>query len=314
MLAVRWYLRFGLSYRDLEELFTERGVEVDHVTLFRWVQRFTLLLVDAERPCRHAVGPRWLVDGLCCVGGSGGEDETRRMRRRRSCPPVDLGAFAGFRFPPEVILLAVRWYLRFGLSYRDLEELLAERGVEVDHVTLFRWVQHFTPLLVDAARPCRHAVGLRWFVDETYVKVAGRWRYVYRAVDEHGQVIDVYVSARRDLATARQFFTRAITAHGQPEEVITDLAQALETAIEELTPDAFHNTERYANNRVECDHGRLKARLRPMRGLKTDRTAGVVITGHAFMQNLRRGHYELGVEAEPRLRIAAAFDELTEAI
>jgi transposase-like protein len=90
-----------------------------------------------------------------------------------------------------VILLAVRWYLRFGLSYRDLEELLAERGIEVDHVTLYRWVQHFTPLLVDAARPCRHTVGGRWFVDETYVKVAGAWRYVYRAVDQHGQVIDV---------------------------------------------------------------------------------------------------------------------------
>ena len=81
-------------------------------------------------------------------------------------------AFAGFRFAREVILLAVRWYLRFGLSYRDLEELLAERGVAVDHVTLHRWVQRFTPLLIDAARPCRHAVGRRWFVDETYVKVA----------------------------------------------------------------------------------------------------------------------------------------------
>ena len=92
------------------------------------------------------------------------------MRRRWSRPPVDRGAFAGFRFPPEVILLAVRWYLRFGLSYRDLEELLAARGVEVDHVTLLRWVQRFTPLLVDTARPCRHSVGARWFVDETQVK------------------------------------------------------------------------------------------------------------------------------------------------
>jgi IS6 family transposase len=82
-------------------------------------------------------------------------------------------AFAGFRFPPEVILIAVRWYLRYGLSYRDLEELLAERGIEVDHVSLFRWVQRFTPLLVDAARPCRHSVGGHWFVDETYVKVSG---------------------------------------------------------------------------------------------------------------------------------------------
>jgi transposase-like protein len=238
------------------------------------------------------------------------------MRRSRSCPTVDLGgsAFLGFRFPPEVIVLAVRWYLRYGLSYRDLEELLAERGVEVDHVTLFRWVQRFTPLLVEAARPCRHAVSGRWFVDETYVKVSGVWRYVYRAVDDRGQVIDVYVSARRDIASARRFFVTSVTAHGIPDEVVTDLAQALETVIEEVVPDAFHNTERYANNRVECDHGRLKARLRPMRGLKTDRTAQVVIAGHALMQNVRRGHYELGVEAEPRLRVAAAFDELGQTI
>ena len=95
---------------------------------------------------------------------------------------------------------------------------------------------------------------------------------------------------------------------------MTDLAQALETVIEELLPDAFHNTDQYANNRVECDHGRLKARLRHMRGLKADRSARAAIAGHAFMQNLRRGHYELGVEAQPRLRIAAAFDELIEAI
>jgi IS6 family transposase len=90
-----------------------------------------------------------------------------------------------------VIVLAVRWYLRFGLSYRDVEELLAERGVEIDHVTVYRWVQRFTPLLAEAARPCRHAVGGRWFVDETYVKFAGRWRYIYRAIDQFGRVIDV---------------------------------------------------------------------------------------------------------------------------
>ena len=90
--------------------------------------------------------------------------------------PFERSAFAGYRFPPEVILLAVRWYLRYGLSYRDVEELLAERGIDVDHVTIYRWVQRFTPLLIDAARPCRHAVSGRWFVDETYVRVAGRWR------------------------------------------------------------------------------------------------------------------------------------------
>jgi IS6 family transposase len=169
------------------------------------------------------------------------------MIRRRSCPRSLWAGrrFVGYRFPPEVIVLAVRWYLRFGLSYRDLEALLAERGVEVDHVTPFRWVQHFTPMLIDAARPCRHAVGARWFVDETYVKVAGRWRYVYRAVDEHVQVIDVYVSPRRDLVAARRFFAAAITAHGEPDEVITDLAPGLASVIEELLGGVFHNTDQY---------------------------------------------------------------------
>ncbi len=212
-------------------------------------------------------------------------------------------------------MLAVRWYLRYGLSYRDLEELLAERGIEVDHVTVFRWVQRFTPLLIDAARPCRHTVGGSWFVDETYVKIAGMWRYVYRAIDEHGHVVDVMVSKRRDIAAARRFFTAALTANGEPEEIVTDQAAPLANVIEELLPGVFHNTEQYANNRIECDHGRLKARLRPMRGLKTDRTASVVIRGHAFIQNLRRGHYELGGDAKNHhRRVAEAFDELTGAI
>ena len=148
-----------------------------------------------------------------------------------------------------MILLAVHWYLRYGLSYRDLEELLAERGIEVDHVTLFRWVQRFTPELIDAARPSRHAVGDRWFVDETYVKVNGAWRYVYRAVDQHGQVIDVLVSRRRDLASARRFFTASLVAHRSPAEVISDRAPALANVIEELIPAAFHNTGQYENNR-----------------------------------------------------------------
>ena len=101
------------------------------------------------------------------------------MRPRRLRPsPLTRSAFAGFCFPPDVIVLAVRWYLRFALSYRDVEELLAERGVEVDHVTVYRWVVRFAPLLAEAARPCRHQVGDRWRVDETYVKVAGQWRYV----------------------------------------------------------------------------------------------------------------------------------------
>jgi transposase-like protein len=150
------------------------------------------------------------------------------MRTHRPRPaPIARSSFAGFRFPPDVIVLAVRWYLRYGLSYRDLEELLVERGVEVDHVTIYRWVQRSTPLLADAARPCRHAVGSPWWVDETYMKVAGRWRYVYRAVDQSGQIVDVFVSPRRDTRAARRCFKRAIgTAKSTPVEVVTDHAPA----------------------------------------------------------------------------------------
>ncbi len=131
-------------------------------------------------------------------------------------------------------------------------------------------------------------------------------------MDQRGRVIDVYGSLRRSTATARTFFNAALAANDDPGEVITDLAQALETVIEELVPAAFHNTEQYSNNHVERDHGHLKVRLKPMRGLKTDRTASVVIRGHALIQNLRCGHYELGTESTQHLRLVAAFDELTE--
>jgi transposase-like protein len=209
--------------------------------------------------------------------------DPRDCRHETSPPspaPMPRSAFAGFRFPPDVIVLAVRWYLRFGLSYRDVEELLTERGIEVDHVTVYRWVLRFTPLLADAAKPCRHTVGDRWQVDETYVKVAGRWRYVYRAIDQFGQVIDVFVSARRDADAAHRFFERAIgTTKVAPVEVVTDRAPTYPQVLDELLPAAWHRTDRYANNRVEADHGRLKARLRPMRGLKQDRSARVIAAG-----------------------------------
>jgi transposase-like protein len=238
------------------------------------------------------------------------------MRTRRPRPAsAPRSAFAGFRFPPEVIAIAVRWYLRYGLSYRDVEELLAERGVEVDHVTVHRWVLRFTPLLAEAARPCRHAVGDRWEVDETYVKVAGHWRYVYRAIDQFGQVIDVFVSTRRDADAAHRFFQQAIGSTSvRPVEVTTDRAPVYPAVLEALLPAAWHRTDRYANNGIECDHGRLKARLRPMRGLKQDRSARVIIAGQAFVQNLRRGHYELAVQEPATRRVAVAFDELVMAI
>jgi IS6 family transposase len=149
------------------------------------------------------------------------------VTRRRCSVPV---SFAGYRFPPDRILLAVRWYLRYGLSYRDVQELLAERGIDVDHVTIYRWVQRFTPLVIDAARPCRHSVGDRWFVETM------------------------------------------LAGHDRPREVTTDLAAPLLRAVDDLFPEVLHDTSQFANNRIECDHGRLKARHLPMRGLGTDLT------------------------------------------
>jgi IS6 family transposase len=172
-----------------------------------------------------------------------------------------------------------------------------------------------SPLLADAARFCRHQVGDRCYIDETYVKVAGLWRYVYRAIDQHGQVIDVLVSTKRDKAAARRYFRHALAdTKVTPVEVVTDAAGTYHGVLDELTPSAWHHVEQYANNPTESDHSRLKQRLRPMRGLGTDRTATVIIAGHTFMQNVRRGHYELGVEAPARLWVAAAFDEPADAI
>ena len=160
-------------------------------------------------------------------------------------------------------------------------------------MTIYRWVQTFTAEFIDAARPARHAAGDRWFVDETYVKVASRWTYLYRAVDQHGQVIDVLVSRRRDAAAARSFFARALQQAPAPVEVVTDRAPAYPRVVDELAPAARHITERYANNSIESDHGRLKERLRPMRGLKSVTSAAIFMRGHALMRNIRRGCYRI---------------------
>ena len=176
-------------------------------------------------------------------------------------------------------------------------------------------MQRFTPLLTDAARFAPRSPRDRWFVDETYVKVNGVWRYVYRAIDQDGQVIDVLVSTHPDADSTRRFFQRALsTLKATPSEVVTDAAAIYPAILDELIPKAWHHVERYANNPIEADHSQLKHRLRPMRGLQTDRTAQVIIAGHAFMQNLRRGHYEIATDVPRAERIATAFTELSMAI
>ena len=204
--------------------------------------------------------------------------------------------------------------MRYGLSYRDVEELLAERGVDVDHVTIYRWVQRFTPEFVEVARARRHCPGDRWFVDETYVKVAGQWTYLYRAIDQHGQVIDVWLSVRRDLTAARAFFSRALASGTVPVEVTTDRAPAYPRLLDEFVPGALHVVAQYADNAVAADHGRLKARLRPMRGLKRFRSTRILAAGHALVQNIRRGHYEIAFDQPAQGRLRAVFDELMLAV
>jgi transposase-like protein len=156
-----------------------------------------------------------------------------------------------------VIVVAVRWYFRFNLSYPDVQELLAERGLEVDHVSLYRWVQRFTALFADAARFCRHAPGERWFVDQRYVKVNGIWRYMYRAFDQHGQVIDVLALARRDAAAARRSFRR--TVHGEPHALRGGhrRGQGVPRSAPRADPAGVAYVEQYANNPIEADHSQL---------------------------------------------------------
>jgi transposase-like protein len=213
-------------------------------------------------------------------------------------------AFRGFRFPAEVILWAVRWYLQFGLSYRDLERMLADRGVQVDHVSLYRWVQRFAPELERRVRrqlrPCRGP----WHVDETYVRVGGAWRYLYRAVDGSGQTIDFLLSATRDKRAAKRFFRKAL-ARGNtrnPRTIVTDRLKSYPGALRELKRDGElgrftrHRRGRWLNNRVEQDHRRIKRRTRPMLGFKGFRTARRTLAGVEAMAMLAQGQ----VRAAPR--------------
>ena len=151
---------------------------------------------------------------------------------RRCCTVRSATPFSGYRFPPDVIALVVRWYLRYRLSYADVAELLAERGVRVDPSTVYAWVREFTPLYSEAACPFRHGVGSTWSVDETYATVARKTVYVYRAIDGRGQVVDVYVGERRAAADAAAFFRRASEASGVlPDEMTTDRTAAYPPAL-----------------------------------------------------------------------------------
>jgi transposase-like protein len=182
---------------------------------------------------------------------------------------------SGHRFPRDIILLAVRYYLQLGAAAERIAGILADRGIDVSGRTILRWVQKFGPALSEEIRRYRKPVSTTWLVDETYVKILGKWHYLYRGVDQDGQVLDCWLSRTRDLAAAEAFFRRTISSTGcTPEHVVTDKASFYPSAIRACAPGAKHTATGFYNlvistNRCERNHGYVKSRIRPMRGLKS---------------------------------------------
>ncbi|EAO4497741.1 IS6 family transposase, partial [Salmonella enterica subsp. enterica serovar Newport] len=191
--------------------------------------------------------------------------------------PLIRNAFKRLHFPVDIMAQCVRWYLAYSLSLRDLEEMMAERGIHVDHSTLHRRVIRLVPLLDKVFRRHKRAVGRRWRMDETYIKIKGQWKYLYRAVDTAGQTIDFLLTAKRDAASALRFFRKAIRYHCEPEVVTIDKSGANTADLATLNmgkPEAETMTIRqskYLNNLIEQDHRNIKRRIRPMLGFKSFR-------------------------------------------
>ncbi|MFP5261800.1 MAG: IS6 family transposase [Blastocatellia bacterium] len=188
-------------------------------------------------------------------------------------------------FDSSIIILCVRWYVTYKLSYRDLRDMMAERGIDLAHTTILRWVQRYIPEFEKKWNRFSMPVGTSWRVDETYIKVRGEWKYLYRAVDKHGNTVDFLLSGHRDIEAAKRFFKRAIGKHGVPEKVTLDGYAATHTAIGELRDvgllpsNVIIWTSKYLNNLIEQDHRRVKQRLYPMLGFKRFGNAAVTISG-----------------------------------
>ncbi len=216
----------------------------------------------------------------------------------------------------EIILGCVRWYCKYGISYRDLEEMMLERGFEVDHTTLYRWVQYYAPEMEKRLRwYWKPSMGRSWRVDETYVKVKGKWAYLYRAIDKSGDTIDFYLSSIRDAKAGKRFLGKAlksIKAYNHPDSINTDKAAAYNIAIAELKaegkcpPDTVHRQVKYLNNIIEADHGKLKRLIKPTLGFKSLKTAYATIKGFELMRIFKKGQIDFwkfgqGLTGEIRL-------------
>ncbi|WP_201864884.1 IS6 family transposase [Microvirga soli] len=223
-----------------------------------------------------------------------------------------MSLFKRRRFPVEIILLCVRWYCKYGISYRDLAEMMQERGINVDPSTIFRWVRRYAPQIQKRVRQYQGQRSGSWRVDETYVRVGGRWKYLFRAVDKHGQLIDFMLSDRRNARAAYRFLRKAIKMMGDypPFSITTDRLASYPKAIRRLQSeglllkDVEHRTSKYLNNVIEADHGALKRVIRPTRGFQRMKTAAATLRGFEVMRMIRRGHCILpqaGLTGEIRL-------------
>jgi putative transposase len=210
--------------------------------------------------------------------------------------------FKGMRFPIDVILVCIRWYAAYPLSYRHLEEMMEERGVSVDHSSINRWAIRFLPLVEKMARKQKRPVGGSWRMDETYIKVKGVWKYLYRAVDKQGKTVDFLLTAKRDMAAAKRFFDKAMRANGDPNKVVMDKSGANKAAIDAI--NAGRNVPilvrqiKYLNNIVEQDHRAIKRVTKLMLNFKSFLSASSVLAGIELMHMIRKGQFAIdGVDA-----------------
>src|SRR5688572_18303024 len=211
---------------------------------------------------------------------------------------VLLSLFKRRRFPVEIILLCVRWYCKYGISYRDLAEMMQERGVNVDPSTIFRWVQRYAPGIEKQVRRYQGYRSGSWRVDETYVRVGGKWKYLFREVDKHGQLIDFMLSHRRNTRAAYRFLRKALRTMSNfpPSSITTDKLASYPKAIQRLQKEGLlsknveHRTSKYLNNIIESDHRALKRVIRSTRGFQRMKTASATIRGFEVMRMIRRGH------------------------
>ena len=223
--------------------------------------------------------------------------------------------FKGRHFDRSVILLCVRWYLAYGLSLRDLKEMMVERGISVDHSTIHRWVVHFSPLLLKRLNRRKRSVTGKWHMDETYIKVRGRWMYLYRAIDSVGDTVEFWFSEHRDLPAAKRFLRKALKRHGRPERIVIDGSHTNRKAI--VSCDAENRLRersrrssqpirirksRYMNNRIEQDHRRIKRRIRPMLGFKALSAATATLAGIEMVHMMRKRQGRFAFNPAPSIK------------